>query len=119
MTILIQVGYETLEEVLLNMTPSEVMDKLAAAKFIGENLKGRGGAGFSTGQKMKFTRDYGSKIPKGEDVYLVCNADEGEPGTFKDREILEKVPNKVFNGMAICAYVIGAKEGYNIFKRRI
>ncbi len=105
-------GYETLEEVLLNMTPSEVMDKLAAAKFIGENLKGRGGAGFSTGQKMKFTRDYGSKIPKGEDVYLVCNADEGEPGTFKDRIIMEQDPHTLIEGMIITAYIIGANKGY-------
>ena len=104
-------GYETLEDVL-NMTPLEVMDKLAAAEFIGENLKGRGGAGFSTGQKMKFTREYGQKLPEGEDVYLICNADEGEPGTFKDRIIMEQDPHTLLEGMIITAYIIGANKGY-------
>ena len=70
-------------------------------------LKGRGGAGFPTGLKWKFTGEQ----PAGE-RFVICNADEGEPGTFKDREILFKVPYKVFSGMAVCARVIGAKEGY-------
>ena len=70
-------------------------------------LRGRGGAGFPTGLKWKFTAQEAS-----EEKYVVCNADEGEPGTFKDREILSKVPQKVFGGMAICAKVIGAKHGY-------
>jgi [NiFe] hydrogenase diaphorase moiety large subunit len=70
-------------------------------------LRGRGGAGFPTGLKWKFT----AQEPGGE-KYVVCNADEGEPGTFKDREILTREPQKVFAGMAICGKVIGAKEGY-------
>ncbi|HRZ77272.1 MAG TPA: NADH-ubiquinone oxidoreductase-F iron-sulfur binding region domain-containing protein [Bacteroidales bacterium] len=75
--------------------------------IIDSGLKGRGGAGFPTGLKWKFTRNEVS-----EDKYVICNADEGEPGTFKDREILDQVPEKVFVGMAVCGYVIGAREGY-------
>ncbi len=70
-------------------------------------LRGRGGAGFPTAMKWKFT----AQAP-GEEKFVVCNADEGEPGTFKDREILSRVPRKVFSGMAICGKVIGAKRGY-------
>ncbi|NOQ25125.1 MAG: NADH-quinone oxidoreductase subunit E [Bacteroidales bacterium] len=70
-------------------------------------LKGRGGAGFPTGLKWKYTANEADPIK-----YVVCNADEGEPGTFKDREILTRVPRKVFSGMAICAKAIGAKKGY-------
>lgn len=76
-------------------------------ELLESGLKGRGGAGFPTALKWKFT----SEQPEA-DRYIICNADEGEPGTFKDREILFKVPEKVFGGMAICAKVIGAKEGY-------
>ncbi|GAB1405104.1 hypothetical protein MASR1M74_22830 [Lentimicrobium sp.] len=75
--------------------------------LIDSGLKGRGGAGFPTGLKWKFTRN-----EPGEVKYVICNADEGEPGTFKDREILDRVPEKIFVGMTICAYVIGAREGY-------
>ena len=57
--------------------------------------------------KWKFTKEQ-----PGDEKYVICNADEGEPGTFKDREILTKVPRKVFAGMAICGKVIGAKKGY-------
>lgn len=70
-------------------------------------LKGRGGAGFPTALKWKFAAEY-----KSEEKYVICNADEGEPGTFKDREILSRVPRKVLSGMAICGKVIGAKRGY-------
>ncbi|MBN2190857.1 MAG: iron hydrogenase [Candidatus Aureabacteria bacterium] len=69
-------------------------------------LKGRGGAGFPTGLKMYLCGAAADTIK-----YVICNADEGEPGTFKDRVILETIPEKVFEGMAITAYVIGAKEG--------
>lgn len=75
--------------------------------IIDSGLKGRGGAGFPTGLKWKFTRNEDSPIK-----YVICNADEGEPGTFKDREILDRVPSKVYAGMSICGYAIGAKEGY-------
>jgi [NiFe] hydrogenase diaphorase moiety large subunit len=69
-------------------------------------LKGRGGAGFPTGLKWKYTA-----AEKSPEKYVVCNADEGEPGTFKDREILDRVPYKVYGGMAIAGKAIGAKEG--------
>ena len=70
-------------------------------------LRGRGGAGFNTGMKWKF-----AKQASGNKKYVICNADEGEPGTFKDREILERVPQKVLLGMAVCAHAIGADEGF-------
>ncbi len=75
--------------------------------LISSGLKGRGGAGFPTGLKWKLTAD-----AKGDEKYVICNADEGEPGTFKDREILSKVPHKVLAGMAICGRVTGAKKGF-------
>ena len=75
--------------------------------ILDSGLRGRGGAGFPTGLKWKFTGQEGS-----DEKFVICNADEGEPGTFKDREILLRVPYKVFGGMAVCAYTIGAKEGY-------
>ncbi len=94
--------------------PIDVLDKTIKRKaddiildIIDSGLKGRGGAGFPTGLKWKFTKNE-SATPK----YVICNADEGEPGTFKDREILDQVPEKVFAGMAICGYSIGAQEGY-------
>jgi len=70
-------------------------------------LKGRGGAGFPTGLKWKFAAQQ-----KSDKKYVICNADEGEPGTFKDREILEKQAKKVWTGMAVCAHATGADEGY-------
>ncbi|NLF43057.1 MAG: NADH-quinone oxidoreductase subunit E [Bacteroidales bacterium] len=74
---------------------------------IDSGLRGRGGAGFPTGLKWKF-----AKNEETEQKYVICNADEGEPGTFKDREILTQVPEKVFSGMAVCAKAIGATKGY-------
>ncbi len=74
--------------------------------LVSSELKGRGGAGFPTGLKWKLT----SEAP-GIEKYMICNADEGEPGTFKDREILSRVSFKVLVAMAVCARVIGAKEG--------
>jgi [NiFe] hydrogenase diaphorase moiety large subunit len=76
-------------------------------EILESGLKGRGGAGFPTGLKWKFTADQPA-----DERFVICNADEGEPGTFKDREILFKVPTKVFSGMAICAKVIDAKKGF-------
>ncbi|MBC8461267.1 MAG: NADH-quinone oxidoreductase subunit E [Deltaproteobacteria bacterium] len=70
-------------------------------------LKGRGGAGFPTGMKWKLAAE-----APGKEKYVICNADEGEPGTFKDREILTRIPRKVLSGMAICGKVIGAQKGY-------
>ncbi|MBP7509051.1 MAG: NADH-quinone oxidoreductase subunit E [Prolixibacteraceae bacterium] len=76
-------------------------------ELISSELKGRGGAGFPTGLKWKLAKELDS-----ENKYIICNADEGEPGTFKDREILMKVPYKVLTAMAICAYIIGTSEGF-------
>ena len=86
----------------LAMSPDEIINQI-----ISSGLKGRGGAGFPTGLKWKLAKEEDS-----ETKYVICNADEGEPGTFKDREILDVVPSKVLVGMAICAHAIGAKEGF-------
>lgn len=95
-------GYETLGRILTTMSPDDVV---AAIKASG--LRGRGGAGFPTGLKWEFTAREDS-----EQKYLICNADEGEPGTFKDRLILEGDPHSVLEGMAIAGYAIGANKGY-------
>ena len=88
-------------EETIKLSPKKVYEEL-----IKSGLKGRGGAGFPTGLKWKSAHEI-----KGDIKYIICNADEGEPGTFKDREILTKVPRKVFSGMAIGAHVIGATKG--------
>jgi [NiFe] hydrogenase diaphorase moiety large subunit len=95
-------------------TPIQVVEKTIKKTpegiildMIDSGLKGRGGAGFPTGLKWKFCRN-----EEADAKYVVCNADEGEPGTFKDREILDRVPEKIFAGMTICGFVIGAVEGY-------
>jgi len=82
-------------------------DEEIIEEMIDSGLKGRGGAGFPTGLKWKLTGE-----AKGKTKYVICNADEGEPGTFKDREILTQVPYKVLTGMAVCAKVTGAKKGF-------
>ena len=93
---------------------SEIMEKVMqmepdaiCQEILESDLRGRGGAGFPTGMKWRFA----SQEP-GSVKYIVCNADEGEPGTFKDREILDQVPGKVFCGMAIAARAVGAKNGF-------
>lgn len=96
-------GYQALKKVLQGkMTPDQVIAEVKAA-----NLRGRGGAGFPTGMKWGF-------VPKndGKPHYLLCNADESEPGTFKDRVILEKLPHMMIEGMIIGAYAIGAARSY-------
>lgn len=93
------------EKVLSNTIkkkPQELINEL-----ISSELKGRGGAGFPTGLKWKLTSE-----AKADKKYVICNADEGEPGTFKDREILSKVPYKVLTAMAVCGYITGANEGF-------
>jgi [NiFe] hydrogenase diaphorase moiety large subunit len=92
--------YKVLEK-SLQRGPEELIDEL-----INSGLKGRGNAGFPTGTKWKFAREAES-----QEKYVICNANESETGTFKDREILQQVPRKVLSGMAICAHCIGAKKG--------
>lgn len=95
-------GYEGLAKVLLEMTPEQVVEEMKKT-----GLRGRGGGGFPTGMKWMFC----AKSP-GDKKYVICNADEGDPGAFMDRSILEGDPHAVLEGMMICAYAIGADEGY-------
>ena len=95
-------GYQALAKTLSKMSPENVIEEVTTAK-----LRGRGGAGFPTGVKWKFTRA-ASGMPK----YIVCNADEGDPGAFMDRAVLEGDPHSVLEGMLIGAYAIGADQGY-------
>lgn len=95
-------GYKALEKVLLKMTPDEVIEEITKS-----GLRGRGGAGFPTGKKWKFAKDSTS-----DQKYVVCNADEGDPGAFMDRSILEGTPHSVIEAMIIAGYAIGASKGY-------
>ncbi len=95
-------GYASLRKALKEMTPGQVIDTLKRS-----GLRGRGGAGFSTGQKWEFCRNAES-----DQKYMICNADEGDPGAFMDRSTMEGDPHTVLEGMAIAAYAIGASEGY-------
>ncbi len=95
-------GYQSLKKAVFMMTPEEVIDLIKHS-----GLRGRGGAGFPTGTKWEFCR----KSP-GDQKYMICNADEGDPGAFMDRSILEADPHAVLEGLAIAAYAIGASEGY-------
>ena len=95
-------GYKALEKVLKEMIQDEVIDVIKDS-----GLRGRGGAGFPTGKKWELT-----KASEGEQKYVVCNADEGDPGAFMDRSILEGDPHSVLEAMAIAGYSIGANKGY-------
>ncbi|MGB4596183.1 MAG: NADH-ubiquinone oxidoreductase-F iron-sulfur binding region domain-containing protein [Anaerolineaceae bacterium] len=95
-------GYMALGKVLTEMTPDEVIQTILDSK-----LRGRGGAGFPTGLKWKFARQ-----AVGELKYIICNADEGDPGAFMNRKVLEGNPHSVIEGMIIGAYAIGASHGY-------
>jgi NADH-quinone oxidoreductase subunit F len=95
-------GYEALARVLTEMTPQQVIDTVKAS-----GLRGRGGAGFPTGLKWEFTAK-----AAGERKFVVCNADEGDPGAFMDRSVLEGDPHSVIEAMTIAGYAIGAKKGY-------
>ena len=95
-------GYFALEKVLREMTPDEVIQTI-----LDSGLRGRGGGGFPTGLKWKFTK--GSVSDK---KYVACNADEGDPGAFMDRSVLEGDPHAIIEAMAIAAYAVGADEGY-------
>ena len=95
-------GYEALRQVLATRTPAEVRDEITAS-----GLRGRGGAGYPTGLKWNTV----AKAP-GASKVVICNADEGDPGAFMDRSVLESDPHRVLEGMAIAAYAVGASSGY-------
>lgn len=95
-------GYMALGKVLTEMSPEDVIQEILDAK-----LRGRGGAGFPTGLKWKFARQ-----AEGNVKYIICNADEGDPGAFMNRRVLEGDPHSVIEGMCITAYAIGAQQGY-------
>ena len=95
-------GYKALEKVLFEMSQDDVINEVTES-----GLRGRGGAGFPTGKKWYFT-----KIAEGDQKYVVCNADEGDPGAFMDRSILEGDPHSVIEAMMIAGYAIGANKGY-------
>ena len=95
-------GYQALAKVVTSMTPEEVIAEISKS-----GLRGRGGGGFPVGRKWQFAR-----ASEDEVKYVVCNADEGDPGAFMDRSILEGDPNSIVEAMAIAGYAIGAKQGY-------
>lgn len=95
-------GYQQLATVLIGLTPTQVIEQIARS-----GLRGRGGAGYPTGLKWSTVAK-----ARGAQKYVICNADEGDPGAFMDRSVLESDPHRVLEGMAIAAYAIGASEGY-------
>jgi len=95
-------GYESLQKVLSSMTPEQVIDEIKRS-----GLRGRGGAGVSTGFKWERLWE-----APGDEKYMICNADEGDPGAFMDRSILEADPHAIIEGLTIAAYAVGAAEGY-------
>ena len=96
-------GYLALEKALKTMTPAEVVDEIKRS-----GLRGRGGGGFSTGMKWELA----AKVPTIDEKFIICNGDEGDPGAYMDRSILEGDPHAVIEGMMIAAYAIGATEGW-------
>ena len=95
-------GYEALGKALTEMTPDTVLNEIRVS-----GLRGRGGGGFPTHLKWMFTKN-----EKGDEKYVICNADEGDPGAFMDRSIIEGDPHTLIEGMAIAGYVVGASKGY-------
>ncbi len=95
-------GYEALRKSLTEMKPEDVIEEVKQS-----GLRGRGGAGFPTGLKWQFCRDV-----EGDEKFVICNADEGDPGAFMDRSILEATPHSVIEGMVIAGYALGANTGY-------
>lgn len=95
-------GYEALAKAVTTMSPEDVIEEVKKS-----GLRGRGGGGFPTGMKWQF-----AKASVSDKKYVICNADEGDPGAFMDRSVLEGDPHKILEGMAICGYAIGADEGY-------
>ena len=95
-------GYKTARRVLTEMKPEQVLEAVKES-----NLRGRGGAGFPTGLKWSFLAK-----GTGKPIYLLCNADESEPGTFKDRAIMDNDPHQLLEGMIISAFAIGCIDAY-------
>ena len=95
-------GYRSVEKALKTMSPDQVTQEVKTS-----GLRGRGGAGFPTGMKWGFLAK-----PEGVPRYLVCNADESEPGTFKDRYLMEFLPHLLIEGMIVSAYALGANRTY-------
>jgi (2Fe-2S) ferredoxin len=102
-------GYRALAKVLKSMSPEEVVKEVKDS-----GLRGRGGAGFATGRKWDSAR----KAP-GDVKYVICNADEGDPGAFMDRSIIEADPHSVIEGMAIGGYAVGSSDGYVYIRMRL
>ena len=102
-------GYEALVKALTDMNPASVIEQISKS-----GLRGRGGGGYPTGLKW----DTVAKV-KGTQKYVICNGDEGDPGAFMDRSVLESDPQRVIEGMAIAAYAIGATKGYHLCPRGI
>ena len=99
---LVRDGYRALARVISEKTPDEVIEEITKS-----GLRGRGGGGFPTGRKWQFAR-----VVKGDKKYVICNGDEGDPGAFMDRSVMEGDPHSVLEGMTIAGYAIGAQEGY-------
>ena len=95
-------GYEALAKAVTTMSPEDVIEEIKKS-----GLRGRGGGGFPTGMKWQF-----AKASVSDKKYVICNADDGDPGAFMDRSVLEGDPHKILEGMAVCGYAIGADEGY-------
>ena len=95
-------GYRAVDKALKSMSPDEIVEEVKKS-----GLRGRGGAGFPTGMKWSFLAK-----PEGVPRYLVCNADESEPGTFKDRYLMEKIPHLLVEGMIVSSYALGANLSF-------
>ena len=95
-------GYRSVEKALKSMSPDDILEEVKKS-----GLRGRGGAGFPTGMKWSFLAK-----PDGVPRHLVCNADESEPGTFKDRYLMEKIPHLLIEGMIVSSFALGANQSY-------
>ncbi len=95
-------GYRSVEKALKTMSPDEVVEEVKKS-----GLRGRGGAGFPTGMKWSFLAK-----PDGVPRHLLCNADESEPGTFKDRYLMERIPHLLIEGMIVSSFALGANQSY-------
>ena len=95
-------GYRSVEKALKQMSPDDIVEEVKKS-----GLRGRGGAGFPTGMKWSFLAK-----PEGVPRHLLCNADESEPGTFKDRYLMERIPHLLIEGMIVSSFALGANQSY-------